>query len=460
MSAAWTLAWTPPPVGGVSETIAKTLAEWGIDACTLTRRSQASDTLDFSIPMTSSELDLDDLFTHQSTVELYNPAGVRWFVGRMLDPQPEEEGASAHKSFTAAGPYYWAENLPATQLWVEAGKEGGKEFGRCLLFSVWGADAKISQRSTSDEIELFTDKLIAAGAPWRRGTIDGGVVVPSEKVESLTFGAVFTRILRYTPDAVTWFDYSTGAPLAPLFHCRRQPDLEAVTIDVSDGTRVQQWTASKNLEGRPPRVVVTMKRQTDPGGGTVLKTDFVSATWPAGAAGPQLGELHVSMDYTEDYKESPALTLAEALYAQGQNLGWHGNIELLEDDCTGVLRPGHRLNLSGTRMATADMGAIVQETQEDIFSGTTHATFGPPGQIGPEDLLQLLLPHRIRTRVAPQEVQERDTGESPSNSKNYGMGEKEDETRATGIKVRMFVEDGVGGVAVRTVQLPKGAKLV
>jgi hypothetical protein len=36
-------------------------------------------------------------------------------------------------------------------------------------------------------------------------------------------------MLRWSPDAVTWFDYGTSPP---TFHCRRRGELATVNVDV------------------------------------------------------------------------------------------------------------------------------------------------------------------------------------------------------------------------------------
>jgi hypothetical protein len=77
---------------------------------------------------------------------------------------------------------------------------------------------------------------------------------------------------------------------------------------------------------------------------------------------------------------------------------------------SGAPRVGRKLNVTGGQAGWATMGAGIQQVTEDVFSGTTTVTFGPPEHLGPQDLLSLSMLNRRRP-VPPKEQQWQFDGE-------------------------------------------------
>lgn len=82
--------------------------------------------------------------------------------------------------------------------------------------------------------------------------------------------------------------------------------------------------------------------------------------------------------------------LAEALYDALSVLHWQGSFTKLESEVAGDAHPGKKLNLTGGLAAWATMNAMIQGVSEDIGSGKTTITFGPPEHLGPSDLVEML----------------------------------------------------------------------
>jgi hypothetical protein len=82
--------------------------------------------------------------------------------------------------------------------------------------------------------------------------------------------------------------------------------------------------------------------------------------------------------------------LAAVLYAQLGRLRHDGTLEFVEQDCSGRVGMHHRLQLSGGRDEWLTMDAQIQAVREDIATGTTQVTFGPPRHLEPTDLIAAL----------------------------------------------------------------------
>jgi hypothetical protein len=94
--------------------------------------------------------------------------------------------------------------------------------------------------------------------------------------------------------------------------------------------------------------------------------------------------------------EAPPVGLAEFLYNTHQVLHYEGTMRVNGAEVQGDLRPGQRLNIQGGAGTYAAMRAAIQEAREDLMTGATEVTFGPPAQLGPADIIEWLRAFRTR----------------------------------------------------------------
>lgn len=104
--------------------------------------------------------------------------------------------------------------------------------------------------------------------------------------------------------------------------------------------------------------------------------------------------------------------LAAALYAALSVLHYEGSVSLVEEECSGRVGVGNKLNLTGGMSAWASMNALVQTITEDFESGRTTIQFGPPAHLGIPDFIELLRLNRTRRNWTPSAT--RTTGEAAS----------------------------------------------
>jgi hypothetical protein len=92
--------------------------------------------------------------------------------------------------------------------------------------------------TTAQQITEALEHSIAAGDPIQIGTAGDpplitspiGITVPIDEVRDITIAEVIRKELRWHPDAVTWFDYSTSPP---TLHIAQRPALPAATFNIS-----------------------------------------------------------------------------------------------------------------------------------------------------------------------------------------------------------------------------------
>lgn len=100
--------------------------------------------------------------------------------------------------------------------------------------------------------------------------------------------------------------------------------------------------------------------------------------------------------------------IAAAYYAAAAMLHYEGDYELIEDEVSGAIGVGHRLNVTGGPAEWASMNAIIQSVSEDLATGRTQLRFGPPGHLSVADFIEL---QRIQRGRSPSyRLQERVDG--------------------------------------------------
>ncbi|MDR1304789.1 MAG: hypothetical protein LBK76_06150 [Verrucomicrobiales bacterium] len=88
---------------------------------------------------------------------------------------------------------------------------------------------------TATQIAEIVGYAAAAGAPVVLGGAPGGVFPPFTEVNCVTCAQAITTLLRWTPDAVTWFDYAADPPVLRIDRRAASP---VTTLALHDGVQV------------------------------------------------------------------------------------------------------------------------------------------------------------------------------------------------------------------------------
>ena len=118
-----------------------------------------------------------------------------------------------------------------------------------------------------------------------------------------------------------------------------------------------------------------------------------------------VGEEEYSIVDSAEAGDPIPVGMAEYLYGKLSVLGYDGQLVTIEDELTGAVGIGNTLNLSGGRVEWATMLAVVQQITENIDTGRTQISFGPPRHLGIPDLVNLLKVGRTRRRYSREATQ-------------------------------------------------------
>jgi len=503
------------------DAIARTSAALGIANIRRTRSSQAPDVVTFTAPR---QLDAEPLFAYGATVTIHRNADL-WFTGRILSlPVTASDTAEDH-AYRLVGPWEYLQRRNYQQDWQAWSDAGGSlettPKTRVILCQGLDESDEIERINSGEQIGEILDYAIDAGAPITKGTIDPAIEIPWDEQVDLSCADAIIKLLRWSPDVVTWFDYSTAAP---TLHVRTRANLETLTLAIPDAASSLSVTPRYDL--RIPGVIIRYERRTTNNGTAYLSVENESAgddtaydalittielggasasftaneietaafpadlndedwwfqnvpalleanldptitgakrqkwdpsteawvdcstaekaamprylvrgsvaEWQseserperviASLAGTEIinaydsgvvgkinqqavefeivatdastGTYH-SLSSGENAEPTPT-GLAAALYATWSHLEYDGQLTLTQRECPGDAHPGKALRITGGPAAWATMDTMIQTVTEDIFSGRTSVTFGPPRHLGPADLKSLLTAFRRR----------------------------------------------------------------
>jgi len=153
--------------------------------------------------------------------------------------------------------------------------------------------------------------------------------------------------------------------------------------------------------------------------------------------------------------------LAQALYEAISQIHFQGRFNTLESECTGGVRPGMVLNLTGGLAEWATMRAAVQQVAFDLDAGRTSITFGPPEHLSPQDHIALL--NANRRRITHYSGDSRATGLASSGGDIATGGGGANSSGSSALRLSKLIlkdYDGNKVITIDTAQIAKGKVLV
>jgi len=296
--------------------LTQTFAARGLSNLRRTRVSQAQDTVSFTCP---GPYDAAELFPFGSIVEIsFQPDvgdNVRWFYGKVIQVPRSGSGTEENMDYILAGPWWHLDNLVYQQAW-SAGRQVspytladgesklGEETVDEILYDLIGiyksrvilGQAPAGTRLNSGQV--ITDVInyaIASGAPIALGTIEPDLDIPWDEQNDITCAEAIRRMLRWSPDAIAWFDYSTSP--YPTFNCARRSTLASLSLPVIPEESGIQSVSALQIIPRPdiqvPAVVLKFEQVN-----TINDVDYESITtqkFPLSATGREFGALTATL---------------------------------------------------------------------------------------------------------------------------------------------------------------------
>jgi hypothetical protein len=254
----------------------------------LRRVSQAPDICSVSVPVQSMDSAL--AATYGQSV-LIKRDGDIWFAGKAMLPQRLGAAESERIVYKFAGPWWDLERLVFQQSWKtfndyttpgDASTPPTFITTKTSEYFLGVASTGLAQ-NTGAQITEALNWAITCGVGVQIGTIDPATNIVSYNSRDLSVAEVIIQMLRWTPDVITWFDYTTSPP---TLHVRKLANL--TNVDVTVGTdKIKTIALGPRNDLQLPAVVIHFKSVNDTDGFPWVSITTQKA--PGGATGTELG---------------------------------------------------------------------------------------------------------------------------------------------------------------------------
>lgn len=229
--------------------VERSVDAWGFEAPQLSFASRAADVLTLRA---TADFDSAALFAYGTRVDLYQTVGSarrRVFAGIATSNPRSAADSAEYVDYVITGPWWYLDNKVYQEFWAGVG-----EWKSRVQLSYDDEGDKMSAQDTLRQILTY---VIDAGAPIAIGdltAITGGI--PSEEVGDRTCAEVLELVLRWYPDAVTYWDYAAAVPALNIVTAATAPVIDVV----EDGVTVQDVHYTRRDDIRVPGVAIKYER--------------------------------------------------------------------------------------------------------------------------------------------------------------------------------------------------------
>ena len=267
----------------------RTFADWGLSALKRRRLNQGRDTVCFT--EAGRGVDGQPLFAPETLVTLRLGKNI-YFRGIVTKAPGIGQRAREARHYELAGPWWYLENLIFQQAWAEAVDTNDSKSATAPVFKgrvILGQSADGKSISLRDQVEEIIQYAASLGAPIEMGNIDPELTFPMDETRDLTCAEALTRILRWAPDAVVWFDYAS-ADKAKL-NISTRTTMPEVTIPIG-GVKSVELTPRHDLQ--VPAVVLKYEKKHLENGASWTTTELDA--FPENATGRELKALVLTVE--------------------------------------------------------------------------------------------------------------------------------------------------------------------
>lgn len=228
----------------------KLLADWGLTKVVRKLVSQGMDELTFHAE--GQSVDDAPLFANFADIILYRnralaggvfSGGTPWFSGLVLQTPATGSPNSEALQYKIGGPWWYLENIvfqqPYENIFLGYATAGdpttpatyGTGSSSHLFLNQANVPNALQKISNGQQIIEALNWVLApfngTNPPFQIGAVTPDADIPIDEVRDTTCAEVIHKMLRWTPDAVAWFDYTTTPP---TFNCKRRGEMTAFDL--------------------------------------------------------------------------------------------------------------------------------------------------------------------------------------------------------------------------------------
>ena len=261
--------------------VTKTFAEWGLGPPTMNFVNQGRDTLAFAAlgrAMDAAALfDLGTDGVNHSVTVLRDSTPV--FKGILTDAPRQGDGRQEGCAFTASGPWWLLEELTFEMTWKYWNGSALDDAYNSHLLLGQAADGSYQTNAqvVAAVIAFAAPVVLASTGMVISADLTGfdGIAFPVAEVRDISCAEAIRKVLRYTPDAKLWWDYSSGDP---VLRVARRSALTAVALPLSAGNKIVSLDITPRLDLLRPVVILDFEVATSVNG--TAYTAHTIDKWP------------------------------------------------------------------------------------------------------------------------------------------------------------------------------------
>jgi hypothetical protein len=361
--------WTIRDASGVE----KAVADWGLCALTRERINQMPDVVTFRAESALS--DADPIFAYGSVIQLFRDE-VPWFYGRVVQVPGRATSKVEEQLYRVAGPWWYLENLVFQQVWELTDGTDSTLVATNKSRLVLSQAADGSKYTTGAAIAEVLAYATARGAPITAGTITPAATVPYAEALDRSCAEVIRNLLRWTPDAMAAFDYTT-APF-PTLSIHLRADAPVISLPAY-GAPVTGLELSARHDLLVPAVVLKFEQTNDIDNDTFVS--LITDAAPSTATGDELGALVMTFDLSgarATYHHQPVVTAEIPTSDTTPNVvdWWKGKFAWLNDFDDSDLSVLAGTQLVAIENPTAYADTSVSEVPNELVEGSVSAWMG------------------------------------------------------------------------------------
>jgi hypothetical protein len=280
MSSVWTIR--------DASDVEKSVADWKLSAVVRERVNQAPDFVTFRAEGMPS--DADPIFAHGSVVRLFRSA-TPWFYGRVVEVPGRAAAKAEEQLYRVAGPWWYLENLVFQQEWLTTNGTTTDLIPTNKSRIILSQKADGTKLSTGAAILEVLAYATARGVPLAVGDVTPDAFAPYAEALDRSCAEVIRNLLRWTPDAMAAFDYTTTP--YPTLSILRRPDAATISLPAY-GAPISGLDLTPRYDLQAPAVVLKFEQTNDIDNDTF--TSLIVQPAPSTATGDELGALVMTLD--------------------------------------------------------------------------------------------------------------------------------------------------------------------
>jgi hypothetical protein len=304
----------------------KALAEWGMSDVIRRLGNQSTDTVMFKIP--GDAIDVPLQFVPRKVVQIFQDEQL-WFTGIVTKTPIYGSAAEEFHRYTLSGPWWYLNNLIYQQVWKEPVNPdtddstlGDVKKSHLILGQDANGDAVTIGEQLGDVVD-YVNAAVGEAVIAFAEDIDLPIYIPFDECKDLSCAEVIRRLLRWVPDAITFFDY---AQAVPVLHILRRSQLASLSLNVGD---LNEFHFVPRYDLQIQAVVLKFEK-THKSGGKSWKTVEVQR-FPDDATGMELGSLIMTIELEGTQSTHIKQDVETALIQISSEIWWQNHLPGLDN---------------------------------------------------------------------------------------------------------------------------------